>query len=161
MTIKPLLRHEKRAIQEQKQWERKRESIQSNLFDIIGIPPIERNTRSFQIINEEVCDQYIRFKVSYIVGEGDVVTAYLLRPKDLHVPVPAILALHQTVEFGKDEVVGLRGNPDFAYGHELAMRGFIVLAPDQLTAGERIYPGKNCFDSGFFIFSSCRINNLI
>jgi hypothetical protein len=65
-------------------------------------------------------------------------------------PAPAILALHQTVASGKDEVVGLDGNPDFAYGHELAMRGFVVLAPDHLTAGERIYPGKESFDSGLF-----------
>ena len=65
-------------------------------------------------------------------------------------PAPAILALHQTIKFGKDEVVGLKGFPDFAYGHELAMRGYTVLAPYQLTAGDRIYPGKDSFDSSPF-----------
>ncbi len=150
MTIRPLLKDENLVIQELGQWQLKREKILSYLFNTIGTPPFERHTRSFQIIDEKICDHYIRKKVSYVVGEGDVVTAYVLKPKDLLVPAPAILALHQTVEFGKDEVVSLQGNPDFAYGHELAKRGYIVLAPDQSTAGERIYPGKNCFDSGSF-----------
>lgn len=109
-----------------------------------------RDTRSIQIVDEEKVGEYVRSKVSYVVGEEERVTAYLLRSKDLMKPAPAILPLHQTVKYGKDEVVGLNGYPDFAYGHELAMRGYIVLALDHLTAGERIYPGKDSFDSGPF-----------
>ncbi len=130
--------------------EQRRESIQACLFETIGIPPVTRNTRSIQILNEEKLGEYVRSRISYIVGEGERITAYLLCPKDLMKPAPAVLALHQTVKFGKDEVVGLNGYPDFAYGHELAMRGYIVLAPDHLTAGERKYPGKDSFDSGPF-----------
>jgi acetyl esterase/lipase len=58
--------------------------------------------------------------------------------------------MHQTNDFGKDEVVGLYGNKDYAYGHELATHGYVVLAPDYLTAGERVFPGKGNFDSAPF-----------
>lgn len=147
MVIKRLLTDEQQDLV---QWEQKRESIRASLFETLGNPPFERNTRSIQILDEKICNHYIRNKISYIVGEGDNISAYILRPKYLHKPAPAILALHQTVENGKAEVAGLTGDSDFAYGHELAMRGYIVLAPDHLTAGERIYPGNECFDSSPF-----------
>jgi len=150
LAIKQLLTDEMKANQDIAQWESRRESIQARLFETIGIPPVSRNTRSIQILDEEILDGYVRSKISYIVGGGERITAYLLRPQGLSKPAPAILALHQTVKYGKDEVVGLNGFPDFAYGHELAKRGYIVLAPDHLTAGERIFPGKECFDSSPF-----------
>lgn len=150
MAIKQLLADENGAIRELAQWEQRRENIRARLLDTIGIPPVSRNTRSIQIVSEERLGEYVRSKISYDVGEGERITAYLLRSEHLKNPAPAILALHQTVPSGKDEVVGLNGCPDFTYGHELALRGYIVLAPDHLTAGERIYPGKDSFDSGPF-----------
>lgn len=150
MVIKQLLTDQTIAIQDLAQWELKRESIQTCLFEIMGNPPIKRNTRSILVDHVEVLHDYVRSKISYLVGDGDKITAYLLCPKEILKPAPAILALPQTVKCGKDEVAGLDGNPDFAYGHELAMRGYVVLAPDYLTAGERIYTGKECFDSGSF-----------
>jgi dienelactone hydrolase len=150
MAIKQLLTDEIKANQDITQWELQCKNIRTRLFETIGIPPVTRDTRAIQTLKQETLDEYVRCKVSYIVGEGERITAYLLRPKDLSKPAPAMLALHQTVKYGKDEVAGLHGDPDFAYGHELARRGYIVLAPDHLTAGERIFPGKECFDSSPF-----------
>jgi dienelactone hydrolase len=148
--IKPLLANDGEVIQSIDQWEQRCEDIRERLYYTIGDPPIKRNTRSFEIISEEEMEKYVRRKVSYIVGEGERITAYILGPKKLKKQEPAILALHQTVGSGKDEVVGLDGYQDFAYGHELAERGYIVMAPDHLTAGERVYPNKESFDSGPF-----------
>ena len=150
MALKRLLADEDGAIQELDQWERRREGIRASLFETIGTPPVTRNTRSIQVAGEEELDDYVRIKISYVVGDGDTITAFLLRPRNLMSPAPAVLALHQTVDSGKDEVVGLNGSPDFAYGHELAMRGYLVLAPDHLTAGERMHPSKGSFESGPF-----------
>lgn len=150
MSIKQLLTNENKVIHSISQWEQVCIDIKRRLFETIGSPPIERNTRAIKIMNEEKLYDYIRCKISYVVGEGDKIKSYLLHPRGLTKPAPAVLALRQTVETGKDEVVGLNGNPDFAYGHELAKRGYIILAPDYLTAGERVSPNKTSFDSSYF-----------
>ncbi len=150
MAIKHVLAHEHESIQSIEQWKQRGQDIKACLFETIGIPPVTRNTRSIEVIDEEKVKGYVRSKISYCVGEDERITAYLLHSRKLMKPAPAILALHQTVDSGKDEVVGLDGDPAFAYGHELAMRGYIVLAPDHLTAGERVYPHTGSFDSGPF-----------
>ena len=47
-----------------------------------------------------------------------------------------MLCLHQTVAIGKDEPVGLGGNPDLHYAMELARRGYVAIAPDYPGFGE-------------------------
>jgi len=148
--IKQLLVAENEKIKSKTQWEQRCKYIRERLFNTIGSPPISRNTRAIEVIDKEELEKYDRTKISYCVGEGEMITAYLLTPKEMKNQLPAILALHQTVSSGKDEVVGLDGHQDYAYGHELAERGYIVLAPDHLTAGERIYPERESFDSGPF-----------
>jgi len=150
MAIKELLLSDNAAITEISQWQRQREDIASRLFSTIGTPPVPRNTRHIEIVQEEKRQDYTRRKIHYVVGDGDEITAYLLIPNHLKLPSPAVVAMHQTVASGKDEVVGLDGYADFAYGHELATRGYVVLAPDYVTAGERIYPGEESFESGPF-----------
>ena len=93
---------------------------------------------------------YVRHKLRYLVGENEEIRAYLFVPIGAIESVRAVIAMHQTYDFGKDEVAGLYGSKDFAYGHELATRGFVVLAPDYLTTGERVFPGKDNFDSAAF-----------
>ena len=66
--------------------------------------------------------------------------AYLLIPKNVKPPVPAVIAMHQHggfYELGKDETAGNKGNPDLFYGKELAERGYIVLITDAPLFGER------------------------
>lgn len=57
----------------------------------------------------------------------------------------AVIALHQTVPQGKLEPVGLEGDPELAYGRELAEQGFVVLAPDAIAFGERQAGHANAF----------------
>jgi dienelactone hydrolase len=150
MAIKALLSDGDVAITEIDQWEEKRQDIVSRLYSTIGTPPVSRNTRAIETLHEEKLLEYVRRKIRYTVGDGDRITAYLLIPHDVERLAPAVVAMHQTVNSGKDEVVGLDGHQDFAYGHELAERGYVVLAPDYLTAGERVYPGEEAFESGPF-----------
>ncbi|MEM7477469.1 MAG: FG-GAP-like repeat-containing protein [Planctomycetota bacterium] len=56
---------------------------------------------------------------------------YLLIPKNLSSPAPAMLCLHPTqFELGKAQICGLGGKPSRFYAHELAQRGYICMAPD-------------------------------
>lgn len=95
---------------------------------------------------------HLTFATDDAAGKVDRVPAYLLIPYQLDatgssaenqpsdqaksalLARPAMLCLHQTqFEFGKGEPCALGGNTNLHYAHELALRGFVCLAPD--------YPG--------------------
>ena len=104
---------------------------------------------------EEVrLEDHRRARIVYKTVYGDEITAYLLIPSDVEVDDvhkrPAVLALHPTYVSGKDNVATDGGSRNRMYGLELVRRGYVVLAPDALTAGERIYPGHNSFESAPF-----------
>jgi hypothetical protein len=101
-------------------------------------------------ISEEIFSDHIRRKIEYQSSIDDWVSAYLLMPLNLENARPAVLALHETVAQGKDEPVGIEGHPDMAYGLELVRRGYIVLAPDTITAGERVQSGETPYDTATF-----------
>ncbi|WP_157950077.1 alpha/beta hydrolase family protein [Vallitalea okinawensis] len=147
MSIKPLLNNSY-SIED---WKVRRKDIKKRFYEIIGFPPFERNTRDMKVLKEEKLLEYDRLKIEYIVGKNDKVYAYLLVPKKLAKKNPAILAMHQFQEtdYGKNEPAGIGGDEELFIGHELALRGYVVLIPDYLTAGERIY-GDNIFDSKLF-----------
>ncbi|QSB15118.1 prolyl oligopeptidase family serine peptidase [Natronosporangium hydrolyticum] len=86
------------------------------------------------------CGRYVREKVSYAVTAEHRVSAYICVPKGAPGPVPAVFCHHQHAarfDLGKSEVVGLAGDPDQAYAHELAAAGFITIAPDAIGFEER------------------------
>lgn len=150
MAIKDLLLKNETKITGLDCWHDKRADIVSRLYSTIGAIPVPRNARDVEVLGEEALSTYTRRRIRYLVGDQDVIPAYLLIPNGIEQPTPAVVAMHQTVSCGKDEVVGLQGFLDYAYGHELAMRGYVVLAPDYLTAGERVYPGEDSFESAPF-----------
>ena len=86
------------------------------------------------------CGTYRRDHLVYDADSHMSVPAYLLVPHERRQPGPAILAQHGHGP-GKDEVVGLAGGdqdgPGNDYAHQLAERGYVVLAPDLRSFGER------------------------
>ena len=100
--------------------------------------PLNANT-----IETVDCGTFIREKVQYDLEAGDTATAYLLLPKGGKPPYPAVYCYHQhtSERIGKDELVGVAGNPDLAYAKELAERGYVTLAPDAITFGARRVDG--------------------
>jgi hypothetical protein len=78
---------------------------------------------------------YILQKLTFVPEPGSVVHAWLLTPNGAR-NAPAVLCLHQTTEVGKDEPAGLGGNPNLHYAQELALRGYVTLAPDYMHFGE-------------------------
>jgi len=149
MTIKPLLPEQYDPATILDWWAEKRKDIQRRFMENIGTPPFPRDTRAIEMIATSEDDAYVRTKLRYLVGENEEIRAHLFVPKEgkTEKGFPAILAMHQMNDYGKDEVAGLYGCKDYAYGHELAARGYVVLAPDYLTMGERVFPGKQQFDS--------------
>lgn len=93
-----------------------------------------------KIIESKDCGSYLQEKVEYSSEAGDIVPAYILIPKNLKFPAPAIFCYHQhagNFELGKSEVLGLAGDSDQALAAELAERGYITFAPDAIAFEER------------------------
>jgi dienelactone hydrolase len=86
------------------------------------------------------CGLYLRRTVEYAVEAGERVRSFVLVPKAMSAPAPAVYCHHQHASqfhLGKSEVVGLAGDPDQAYGVELVERGYVVIAPDAIAFEER------------------------
>lgn len=140
------------AVQDPGDWLRRRNEIKANWLEFIGGVP-ERVPVSYVVLGEEKESDHTRIHLVYDTVYGDKVPAYLLVP-DPGVPGadkdglrPAIMALHPTHEMGKANSATYSGAENRRYGVDLVSRGYIVLAPDALTAGERIYEGLTCFRS--------------
>ena len=58
-----------------------------------------------------------------------------------------MLALHPTHPAGKDVVCALAYKENRDYGLELVRRGYVVLAPDTITAGERVAEGWDPYET--------------
>jgi dienelactone hydrolase len=102
-------------------------------------PAAARQVPAEPQVDETVdCGRYWRKRLSIAVEPGDRLPCYLLLPKDLGSPAPAMLCLHQTTAAGKAEPAGM-GDPELAYAAELADRGVVALAPD--------YPGFGDYEA--------------
>jgi dienelactone hydrolase len=95
-----------------------------------------------EVIDETETEKYLRRKITFASEPGDRVPAYLLIPKNLTAPSPAMLCLHQTTRSGKDEPAGLSGRATLHYAHELAELGFVCIVPDYPSFGEYPYDFK-------------------
>jgi dienelactone hydrolase len=95
---------------------------------------------NLEVLESVDCGAYQRDHVVYDSERWMSVPAYLLVPHERSGRGPAILAQHGHGP-GKAEVCGLaggdQGSPANDYAHQLALRGYVVLAPDLRTFGER------------------------
>jgi hypothetical protein len=133
-------------------WQKRREMILQKAVNIIGFTPEAAAGVDFEVEYEKNISPIVSLrKLNFASNEGDRVSAYLLVPIQARSEkLPAVLAMHPTVPWAKEEVVGLDGDRERAYGLELAEKGFIVLVPDILSAGERTFPGLGPYETAPF-----------
>ncbi|MBU0760008.1 MAG: alpha/beta fold hydrolase [Candidatus Omnitrophica bacterium] len=103
-----------------------------------------------QIIKRIDCTDYSIDKIA-LTGKGrSALAGYLMIPKNISFPAPAILALHQhSGEYyvGAAGIVGLAEcYPTIAYGPTLARRGYIVFAVDARGFGSNIMEDESVED---------------
>ncbi|MCX6595845.1 MAG: alpha/beta fold hydrolase [Acidobacteria bacterium] len=99
-------------------------------------PALDRSRPpQMRVIDERTVAGVTYRRLDYLVEADDWVPAWLLLPPG-SARRPAMLALHQTTKFGKDEPAGLAGKPNLHYAKELAERGFVVLVPDYPSLGD-------------------------
>ena len=115
-------------------WNIRRAHVLENMQQVMGPFPVHaRGDLAVEVQEVVEFPMYTRKKISFQSEPGDRTPAYLLIPRDLKGKAPAILALHQTYQLGKEEPVGKSGMLNRNYAQELAERGYVVIAPD--------YPG--------------------
>jgi dienelactone hydrolase len=135
------------------QWEAKRERIKAVWRQAIGWMPAAVPL-AYTIVSERYETDHIRIHLTYETGFGDQVYAYLLIPGAQLNPqgkrYPAMLALHPTDKHGKADIATSEGRANRQYALELVSRGYVVLAPDTITTGERIYPDAEAFQTAPF-----------
>lgn len=120
------------------EWDARRREILGAMQRVMGpLPGRERRAPlEVRVEREEDGGRFQLRKVSYQSAPGERVPAWLLIPKGAVDRRPAMLVLHQTTPFGKDEPAGRAGLPNLHIGKELAERGYVVLSPDYPTLGE-------------------------
>jgi len=124
--------------QDARQWRTQRQRIERLVRRTIGGPCPTQAALDVKVLGSEKLPRYERRLIEYTVAEKERVRAYLALPVGGKRPLPAVLVLHQTVKEGKREPAGLAGDRSLAFADDLARRGYITLAPDSITAGDRI-----------------------
>jgi dienelactone hydrolase len=129
------------AIRDPADWDVRRAHILAHFQDVAGaLPGGERRVPlDTQVVLEVKESGFVRKKITFATEPGDRVPAWLLipdPPAGTVIKRPAVLCLHQTISIGKDEPAGLGKNQELAYARELAMRGYVTLAPDYPNFGE-------------------------
>lgn len=131
------------------EWPKGREEVLKALTKLLSKLPEEHAELQIKVIDEFPQLNYVRKRVNYFVDDWARVSAWLFVPdgKDM---VPGILCCHQRVPQGKDEPAGITGDRSLALAAHYAEQGYATLAPDCITAGERISPGLAPYDTSNF-----------
>jgi dienelactone hydrolase len=130
-------------------WYAERSRIRNRLRPLLGVRPAVVPDPNVEIVDQTDYPGGTRYTIELDVEVDERIDAYVLVPYGARA-APGIIAFHQTVVEGKDEVVGLTHAPDSSYGLELAEAGYVVIAIDDFTAGTRIPPGYGAYDTAPF-----------
>jgi dienelactone hydrolase len=130
-------------------WPAVREDIEKKARDLIQTLPPERPDPQVKVMDETSFPLFVRKRINYFVDEWERVSAWLFVPEDRE-DTPGILCCHQTVPQGKDEPAGIEGDRRYAFARHFAELGYMTLAPDCITAGERVAPGMAPYDTRLF-----------
>ena len=132
------------------EWQARRESVKSLILHDIGPIDPPALAADWREIESTPREDYVEKLIEYDVAEREKIRARLLIPAGDAATRPAILVFHQTSPEGKDEPAGHIGRPSMHFAPALARRGYIVLCPDSIAAGERIRRGGAFDTRGFY-----------
>lgn len=147
-------------------YRRWRPRFRRKLVEMLGGFPAEKCDLSPKLTGEEDKGNYRLLKYVFSSEPENLISAYLLVPKQLPKSLsPAVICQHGH-GCGKDDVVGIARSPkaqDFidemnlTYAHKLAERGYVVLAPDAAGFGER---ESRVWEVGEIIRDTCFLNSM-
>ena len=127
------------------EWQARRGDLKRLLVEFLGTPPAQKPPLAPKILEETKLKTHTRRKLLYQTEPGEFVPAYLLIPKNIRGRVPAVLCPHQTttpLTSGKNDPVGLNGDPTLYTALHLVNRGYVTFTWDALCFGERHDPAR-------------------
>ncbi len=130
-------------------WPKARAEVEALVLGVLGKLPKTRADLQLKIIDEVEFPGYVRKRINYFVDDWARISAWLFVPEGKD-ELPAILCCHQEAGQGKDETAGLEGDAAFAFAKRYAQMGFVTLAVDCITAGERVSSNSEPFDTKLF-----------
>jgi dienelactone hydrolase len=130
-------------------WPKARKEIEAAVTAALGALPRERTELQVKVADEIQFPTHVRRRVNYFVDAWTRVSAWLFIPEGKDI-TPGILCCHGWVPQGKDEPAGIEGEPTLAFANHYVELGFVTLAPDCITAGERVSHGLQPFDTANF-----------
>lgn len=131
-------------------WPGVRSQIESVVLSVLG-PTATKDRVELQTktVDELSFPGHVRRRVNYFVDECERVSAWLFVPERKD-EMPAILCCHSACPQGKDEAAGLEGEPLLALAQHYTELGYVTIAPDCITAGDRISSGLAPYDTKSF-----------
>jgi pimeloyl-ACP methyl ester carboxylesterase len=132
----------------QEEWGQQREQILTNMQLVMGALPDDsrRVPLDVQVIETEELSRVTRMKITYVPERGDRISAYLLVPRELNGPAPAMVCLHGTGQ-SRGKTAGLGTGAQYTL--DLAERGYVTIAPDYPLIGENtVAPSSLGYVSG-------------
>jgi dienelactone hydrolase len=115
----------------------------------MGKPPKNAIDLQVKIIEDLDIGGVSRQRINYFVDDWTRISAWLFVP-DTRDEKPAIVCCHQMTAKGKDEPAGLEGDALMAFARHYAERGYVTIAPDCITAGERVSSSCKPYDTSSF-----------
>jgi dienelactone hydrolase len=120
------------------EWPGLRSQIVEAVSEAIGPLPKKRAELQVKTLDERDFPGYVRKRINYFVDEWDRISAWLFVPEGRE-EAPALVCCHQESVFGKDETAGMGGDSRLAYAQRFCSEfGYVTIAPDCLTAGDRV-----------------------
>ncbi|MEX2566069.1 MAG: alpha/beta fold hydrolase [Cyclobacteriaceae bacterium] len=135
-----LFKKDESPITKVEEWEDKKNDILENFQKVTGpLPNLDDSPPlAIQYLDSLQAKNYVRYSILYTAAVNEEVPAYLYRPlkRRQNKNIPAMLVLHGTGDLGKQLVDGESPLANRAVAKELAMRGYVVIAPDYPSMGD-------------------------
>jgi dienelactone hydrolase len=117
------------------EWEKKRTELREAWINYLGTMASVRKKEGkytpprIEVLEETETDGFIRKKILYPTESGQQVRAYLMLPRKIETPRPAVVVFHGTNKYSYHQTAGIFETGVRATGYHLVRKGYVVICP--------------------------------